>query len=70
MRFFHLVRNEDVSGVSGLGKVAEGVVFHDGQVTMSWFGRFHTIEVAPNIEAVEAIHGHSGKTKVVWIDQA
>jgi len=66
MRTFKLIRNEDVSGVSGTGVVAEGVEFHDGQVTMSWFGRHHTIEVAPNITDVEEIHGHDGRTKVVW----
>ena len=66
MRTFRLIRTEDVSGVSGTGRVAEGVEFHDGQVVMSWFGRHHTIEVSPSIETTMAIHGHDGKTKVVW----
>ena len=66
MRTFKLVRSEDVSGVSGTGIVAEGVEFHDGQVVMSWFGRHHTIEVSPSIAAIEEIHGHFGKTIVVW----
>lgn len=67
MRTFKLVRKEDVSGVSGTGEVAEGVEFHDGQVVMSWFGRHHTIEVAPSIETVIAIHGHEGRTEVKWL---
>lgn len=67
MRTFQLVRKVDVSGVSGTGVVAEGVEFHDGRVAMSWFGKFHTIEVAPSIEDIVAIHGHEGATEVVWI---
>jgi hypothetical protein len=66
IKTFRLVRKEDVSGVSGTGVVAEGVQFHDGQVVMSWFGQYHTIEVAPNIESVTAIHGHGGKTVIQW----
>jgi hypothetical protein len=66
MKTFRLVRKEDVSGVSGTGEVAEGVEFHDGQTVLSWFGQFHTIEVLPHIADVEAIHGHGGKTVVVF----
>lgn len=66
MRTFKLRRLEDLSGVSGTGIVAEGVVFHDGQTAMSWFGRFHTITVAPDIETIERIHGHEGRTVIEW----
>jgi hypothetical protein len=69
MRRFTLVRNEDISGVSGTGVVAEGVEFHDKQVAVSWFGRYHTIVVAPNISTIEAIHGHGGLTRVEWQDE-
>jgi hypothetical protein len=66
MKMFRLVRKEDVSGVSGVGVVAEGVEFHDGQCVMSWYGRHHTIEVAPRIDDIIEIHGHEGKTVVQW----
>jgi len=68
MRRFHLTRGEDVSGVSGIGIVAEGVQFHDGQVALSWFGRFHTVTIAPDIDTIERIHGHEGSTIVEWED--
>ena len=68
MRRFVLDRKEDVSGVSGLGVVAEGIQFHDGQCAMSWLGRFHTMVIAPNIEELINIHGHDGRTVVVWLD--
>ena len=66
MRTFKLQRFEDVSGVSGTGLIAEGVEFHDGQVVVSWFGRHHTLEVAASARDVIEIHGHGGKTVLVW----
>ena len=65
-KLFWLVRLEDISGVSGDGTVAEGIQFHDKQCVISWFGRFHTLEIAPNIEEIEGIHGHGGATRIVW----
>lgn len=67
-RIFWLMREVDVSGVSGKGIVAEGVCFHDGQCVLSWFGEFHTLGISPSIEEVEKIHGHNGSTKIVWGD--
>lgn len=65
-RYFQLIRLEDVSGISGVGLVAEGTQFHDGQCVLSWFGKHHSIEIHPSIEQVKALHGHGGKTKIVW----
>lgn len=70
MKTFHLIRKEDVSGVSGTGRVAEGVQFHDGQVVMSWFGQLHSIAIYPSIEILISIHGHDGRTTVEWIEEA
>jgi hypothetical protein len=36
MRLFSLVRDEDVSGISGTGPIAEGVEFTDGSVALRW----------------------------------
>ncbi len=69
MRTFKLVRDEDVSGISGTGVVAEGVVFHDGKALMEWFGEYPTVTEFPSIEAVIAIHSHGGKTRVVFDDE-
>lgn len=70
MRTFTLVRTVDNSGVSGVGTVAEGVQFHDGQCSLSWFGQHHCVSVWPNVESIDAIHGHNGNTKIVWDDSA
>lgn len=68
-RRFELVRQEDVSGVSGTGVVAHGVQFPDGTVVLRWSVGEHQSTVNwANIEAVVAIHGHDGRTVVEWID--
>ena len=69
MRRFHLVRKEDVSGISGVGTVAEGVEYSNGKISMCWFGTYHIIETTDNIHTIEHIHGHGGKTWVEWIDK-
>jgi hypothetical protein len=68
MRRFYLERIEDESGVSGTGKVAEGVEFEDGAVAMQWLSHKTSITFFRNIRNLKSIHGHGGKTKVVFID--
>lgn len=65
IRKFHLQRIEDESGVSGTGRVAEGVVFSNGWVAMTWLTRHTSAAIYTSLHEVEKIHGHSGKTKVV-----
>lgn len=69
MRRFYLDRVEDESGVSGTGHVAEGVQFSDGRCAMRWRTSLASTTVYDCIEDLEAIHGHGGKTVVVWIDE-
>lgn len=67
MRTFELVRDVDVSGISGTGTVAEGVEFSDGRVAVRWIVGEHQSTVTwDGIDAVEAIHGHGGATRIVW----
>lgn len=72
LRRFHLVRHEDESGVSGTGVVASGVEFHDGTVAYRWRtspeGSASTFQIAESIQDVQAIHGHGGRTHIVWED--
>ena len=68
MRRFRLVRDQDVSGVSGTGHVADGVQFEDGTVVTRWRATIAQTCVWTSIEHVEAVHGHSGATRVEWID--
>lgn len=68
-RPFRLVRDEDVSGVSGTGIVAEGVEFIDGTVALRWMSEHPTSVVFHDrgIDSVRAIHGHDGRTRIEFI---
>lgn len=69
MTLFYLQRNEDETGISGEGIVADGVIFRDGKVALRWRPgpvSYQSTAIYDSIEAVEAIHGHGGKTKVVY----
>jgi len=68
MRRFKVRREEDESGVSGVGEVAEGVEFDDGTVAMRWLSNKASITFFLNIKHLKDLHGHGGKTKLVWID--
>lgn len=65
---FYLERAEDVSGVSGTGIVADGVVFPDGKAILNWRTSGGSTAIYPSIEALEKIHGHEGRTKVVFLE--
>ena len=69
MRAFQLVRETDVTGVSGTGIVAEGVEFTDGTVALRWVGKDPTSVVFHDhgIESVEHIHGHDGLTRIEFM---
>jgi hypothetical protein len=68
MRLFNLVREEDDSGVSGTGIVAEGVEFSNGRVSLTWLkSHLGMVGNYDNITVVTKVHGHGGKTRVEWI---
>jgi hypothetical protein len=71
MRRFYLERMIDETGVSGIGKVAEGTEYSNGWVAMIWLSSMQSMVWYPNIKEVEVIHGHNqGQklTKIIWID--
>lgn len=67
-RVFRLMRAYDVSGVSGIGHVADGVTFYDGTTVLRWKGDIASTEVHECLENVLAIHGHGGATTIEWED--
>ncbi len=64
MKIFYLKREEDESGVSGTGRVAHGLVFYNGKVTVTGLSEHPSVTIYDNIGEVHAIHGHGGKTQV------
>ncbi|MET9262397.1 hypothetical protein [Amycolatopsis sp. NPDC004079] len=67
-RRFALERDADVTGVSGTGRVADGVVWPDGKVTIAWRGEHASIVIWPDLKSALAVHGHDGATRAVFID--
>lgn len=68
MRRFRLRRDVDETGVSGVGVVAEGVEFTDGRVALRWLTDTTSTGVYDSVGDVCSIHGHGGRTEVVWVD--
>ena len=67
MRAYHLRRDQDVSGNSGTGRVAQVAVFDDGTAVVHWSGdktkaAVASTEVFSSIEDVMKVHGHEGRT--------
>src|ERR1017187_4125807 len=73
-RVFEVYRTEDETGISGSGKIIEGVVFSDGECIIRWvtatspghstssfdsFGLFMAIHIAPHAD---------NKTKTIFSD--
>lgn len=67
-RRFELHRREDVSGVSGTGVVAWGVVFPDGSAVTRWNADVAQTCVWSHWREVERVHGHGGRTDIVMLD--
>lgn len=67
-RRFVLDRKEDATGTSGVGVVAEGVEFSNGQCAVHWLSQLETVFVYSNVRVVERLHGHDGRTSIRWID--
>lgn len=67
-RRFYLVRSHDVTGVSGTGRVVEGIEFSDGTVAYRWMSSTPITSQADTIEYLISVHGHGGTTEVEWLD--
>ena len=68
MRRFHFNRTEDTSGISGVGRVAEGVLFDNGLIALSWNSMHKCVNIYTSYAEMMAVHGHDGDTELVWID--
>lgn len=67
---FYLIRKKDISGVSGCGKVAEGIQFTDGSCCIRWLSTTTSTGMYHSIVELEYIHSHKGDggTVVVFCD--
>ncbi len=83
LRRFELHRDVDVSGVSGVGVVAAGVVFPDaadvafpdggvlslppGWCRIVWMTKVRSTSLWSSVAEAMAAHGHDGATRLVWV---
>lgn len=68
---FSMYRFSDASGVSGTGRVLDGVIWHNGKVTVCWRTTHSSIAVYDSWEAFSAIHVDShptNQTMFLWPD--
>jgi hypothetical protein len=68
VRRFLMIRKRDVSGVSGTGVVAEGVIFTQGWAVLHWLVEPCSVAVYQSINDLIAIHGHNGATDIQFLD--
>lgn len=70
-RRFHLQRFTDVTGVSGTGRVADGVLWPDGTASVRWrTGRPSIVFWDNGIADARATHEHGEASRIVFDDPA
>ena len=65
MRLYRLYRKQDVSGASGIGLVAEAIVFSSGRCAVSFLpGKVDvsSVSIFESLEDAQVVHGHGGKS--------
>ena len=73
MRTFEMIRGADESGVSGTGKVLEGVIFSDGPCIIRWVtelnGRSESrFDSFASFASIHVTSHESNQTKIVFSD--
>ncbi len=70
IRRFILNRKIDQTGVSGTGRVCEGVVMPSGKVVVEWVSKIITTTVFESLHDFKLVHlkQHVGCADIIWID--
>jgi hypothetical protein len=72
---FRVYRDQDVSGVSGTGVIAEGCQFSTGWVVTHWLDQPPMNEPKTDVwyhkgtSPITKVHGHGGATRIVWTSE-
>jgi len=76
VKTYYLRRNEDISGQSGCGRVAQIAEFDDGTAVLHWNLGMNTSGVASteifhSVSELLKIHGHDGRSVLepIWRDE-
>ena len=65
MKKFYLLRHQDVHGNSGIGVVAEGIIFDSGMGSFTWLSVIPTVTTFMKITDVIKLHSHGGLTEII-----
>ena len=65
---FYIFKHKDISGVSGTGVVAVGVIFPSGKLVIEWTTYQTSIGFYDNMAKFLAVHSHEGFTEVIMGD--
>ena len=65
-RVGHIMRHEDVHGVSGTGRICEIFEASNGKAVVVWLTPTPSVVVYDNAKAVENTLSHGGKTEIIW----
>lgn len=74
-KLFYMIRHKDVTGISGTGRVLDGVIFSTGQVVICWRKpdkkenphAHSSIAIYDSLDAFRDIHVHNG-SEIVFIE--
>ncbi len=65
-RVGHIMRHEDVHGVSGTGRICEIFEASNGKAVVVWLTPTPSVVVYDSAKAVENNLRHGGKTEIIW----
>ena len=65
LEIYEMIRDTDVSGISGTGRVGDVVVFPNGKVVVAWDTPMYisTVVIYDSLDDAKKIHGHNGATR-------
>lgn len=66
-KLFKLIRNNDISGISGTGLVAYGCEFQYNFIVLFWIGSINSMTFHTSMSNIEHIHCHSGLSFIQYI---
>lgn len=71
-RYYAVDRDEDVSQVSGTGRIAYAIELadYDVGVLLVWDTKWTTVDWRPSMAVLEEIHGHNGSTRITPLTPA
>ncbi len=66
---FTMIRNQDCSGMSGTGRVLDGIIFPCGKVVVCWRRQVNSVQIYDSFEEFMTVHVEShpdNKTEILW----